>query len=41
MVAPIPSAKRQSDRGMVIWRSVPLSRWAAVLAWFGHRKPSR
>jgi len=26
---------------MVIWRSVPLKRWAAVLAWFGLRRASR
>jgi len=26
---------------MVIWRSVPLKRWAAVLAWFGLRKAPR
>jgi len=26
---------------MAIWRSVPLSRWAAVLAWFGVKRPTR
>jgi len=26
---------------MVIWRSVPLKRWAMVLAWFGLRKAPR
>jgi hypothetical protein len=41
MARPTPSAKRRSEGRMVIWRSVPLARWAAVLAWFGLRKAPR